>query len=125
MSPVPLFRVTVEPLEETCLIKASGELDRATADRLSSALDAARADGLTTLLDLSAVSFIDTAGLRVLLCSGEAFDADDRAWYIVGASSAVWRVVELTGTGSQLPLVAPPSSMRIAPPKSAPQRLAG
>ena len=125
MSPVPLFRVTVEPLEETCLIKAGGELDRSTADRLSSALDAARADGVTTLLDLSAVSFIDTAGLRVLLCSGEAFDAHDQAWFIVGASSAVWRVVELTGTRSQLPLVAPPSSTRIAPPKSAPQRLAG
>ena len=125
MSPVPLFRVTVEPLEETCLIKAGGELDRSTADRLSSALDAARADGVTTLLDLSAVSFMDTAGLRVLLCSGEAFDAHDRAWFIVGASSAVWRVVELTGTRSQLPLVAPPSSMRIAPPKAAPQRLAG
>ena len=71
MSPVPVFRVTVEPLEETCLIRASGELDRSTADRLSSALDAARADGVTTLLDLSAVSFIDTAGLRVLLCSAE------------------------------------------------------
>ena len=125
MSPVPLFRVTVEPLEETCLIKAGGELDRSTADRLSSALDAARADGVTTLLDLSAVSFIDTAGLRVLLCSGAAFDAHDRAWFIVGASSAVWRVVELTGTRSQLPLVAPPSSTRIAPPKAAPQLLAG
>ena len=83
MSPVPLFRVTVEPLEETCLIRASGELDRTTADRLSSALDAARADGVTTLLDLSAVSFIDTAGLRVLLCSAHAVDAHDRAWFIV------------------------------------------
>lgn len=125
MTPVPLFRVTVEPLEETCLIKAGGELDRSTAARLSSALDAALADGVTTLLDLSAVSFIDSAGLRVLLCAGEAFDDQDRAWFIVGASSAVWRVVELTGTRSQLPLVAPPSSTRIAPPKAAPPLLAG
>jgi anti-sigma B factor antagonist len=125
VSPVPPFRVTVEPLEETCLIKAGGELERSTADRLSSALDAARADGVTALLDLSAVSFMDTAGLRVLLCSGEAFDAHDRAWFIVGASSAVWRLVELTGTRSQLPLVAPPSPMRIAPLRTAPQRLAG
>lgn len=115
----------MEPLEETCLIKASGELDRSNADRLHSALDGARADGVTTLLDLSAVSFIDTAGLRVLLCSGDAFDADDRAWFIVGASSAVFRLVELTGTRSQLPLVAPPSSMRIAPLKTAPEPLAG
>lgn len=125
MSPVPLFRVTVEPREETCLIRASGELDRSTADRLSSALDAARADGVTALLDLSAVSFIDSAGLRVLLRSARAVDAHDWAWFIVRASSAVWRLFELSGTRSQRPLVAPPSSTRIAPLKTAPQRLAG
>jgi anti-anti-sigma factor len=115
----------VEPLEHTCLIRASGELDRSTADRLSSALDAARADGLTVLLDLSAISFIDSAGLRVLLRSARAVDAHDWALFIARASSAVWRLVELTGTRSQLPLVAPPPSfMRIAPPTTAPQRLA-
>ena len=125
MSPLPLFRVTLEPLEETCFIRASGELDRSTADRLSSALDAARADGVTALLDLAAVSFIDSTGLRVLLRSAHAADAHDWAWFIVGASSAVWRLVELSDTRSQLPLVAPHSSMRIAPLKAAPQRLAG
>ena len=125
MSPAPLFRVTVEPLEETCLIRASGELDRTTANRLSSALDAARADGMTALLDLSSVSFMDTAGLRVLLRSGRAFDALDQAWFIVGASGAVWRLVELSGNRSQLPLVAPRSSMRSAPRMTAPQRVAG
>ena len=126
MSPVPLFRVTVDRLEETCLIQASGELDRSTADRLSSALDAARADGVTALLDLSAVSFIDSAGLRVLLRSARAVDTHDWAWFIVRASSAVWRLVELSDTGSQLPLVAPHSSPRIAPLETAtPQRLAG
>ena len=125
MSSVPLFRVTVEPLEETCLIRASGDLDRSTADRLSSTLDAARADGVTALLDLSAVSFIDTAGLRVLLRSAHAVDAQNWVWFIVRASSAVWRVVDLTRTRSELPLVAPPSSTRTAPLKTAPQRLAG
>jgi anti-sigma B factor antagonist len=118
VSPVPLFRVTVEPLEETRLIRARGELDRSTADRLSSALDAARADGVTALLDLSAVSFIDSAGLRVLLHSAGAVNAHDWAWFIVRASRAVWRLVELSGTRSQLPVVAPPSSMRIAPLKT-------
>ena len=86
MSPAPLFRVTVDPLEKTCLIRARGELDRSTADRLSSALDAARADGLTALLDLSAVSFIDTAGLRVLLRSARAVDTHDWTWFTVWAS---------------------------------------
>jgi anti-sigma B factor antagonist len=125
VSPSPLFTVTVESLEKTCLIRASGELDRSTADRLSSALDAARADGVMALLDLSAVSFIDSAGLRVLLRSARAVDAHGWTWSIVRASSAVLRLLELSGTRSQLPLVAPPSSWRIAPPRTAPLRLVG
>ena len=108
MSPVPHFRVTVERDEKTCLIRASGELDRSTADRLSSALDAARADGVTTMLDLCAVSFIDSTGLRVLLRAARAADADDCALFIVRASRAVSRLVELTNTGSQLPLTLVP-----------------
>jgi anti-sigma B factor antagonist len=115
----------VESLEETRLIRAAGEFDRSTAERLSSALDAARADGVTVLLDLSAISFIDSAGLRVLLRSARAADAPDWALVIVRASSAVWRLVELSGARSELPLVAPPSAKRIAPPEAARQRLAG
>ena len=121
MSPVPQFRVTVEPLEETCLIRAAGELDRTTADRLGSALDAARADGVTTLLDLSAVSFIDSAGLRVLVRTAHDAGADDWAWYIVRASSVVWRVIELTGTGSELPLVARTRGCSSAPGRLTPE----
>ena len=83
MSPVPLFSVTVEPQGEACLMRVSGDLDLSTADRLGSVLDAARADGVTTLLDLSAVNFIDSAGLKVLLRSAEAADAHDWAWFIV------------------------------------------
>ena len=62
---------------------------------------------MTVLLDLSAVSFIDSAGLRVLLRSARAVDKHDWALFILRASSAVWRLVELTGTRSELPLVAP------------------
>ena len=107
MSSLALLRVTIEPLEDACRIRVSGELDLSTADRLSSALEAARADGVTTLLDLSAVSFIDLAGLRVLLRSARAVEAHNWAWFIVRASGVVWRLVEVTGTTSRLPLVAP------------------
>ena len=110
MSSLARFRVTIEPLDEACLIRASGELERSTAARLSSALGAARADGVTTLLDLSAVSFIDSAGLRVLLRSAGAFDAHHWACFIVRASNVVWRLVEVSGTTAQLPLGAPAES---------------
>jgi anti-anti-sigma factor len=124
VSSLGLLRVTIEPLDEACLIRASGELDRSTADRLSSALDAARADGVTTLLDLSAVSFIDSAGLRVLLRSAQAIDAHNWGCFIVRASSVVRRLVEASGTTSRLPLVAP-SSERIATHTTAAQHFGG
>ena len=101
----------------------SGELDLSTADRLSSALDAARADRVTTLLDLSAISFIDLAGLRVLLRSARAVDAHNWAWFIVRASGVVWRLVEASGTTSRLPLMAPSESLeRIATLRTALRR---
>ena len=126
MSSLALFSVTIEPLEDACLIRARGELDLITADRLSSALDAARADGVTTLLDLSAVSFIDVAGLRVLLRSARAVDTHNWAWFIVRASDVVWRLVEVSGTTSRLPLVAASESPeRVATLRTAARRRAG
>ena len=119
------LKVTIEPLDEACLIRASGELDRSTADRLSSALEAARADGVTTLLDLSAVSFIDSAGLRVLLRSARAVNAHHWGCFIVRASGVVRRLVEVSGTTSRLPLVAPPGSERIATATTAAKHFAG
>ena len=108
MSSLSPFGVTIEPLEEACLIRASGELDRSTADRLDS------------------VSFIDSAGLRVLLRSARAVDTHHWAWFIVRASSAVWRLVEVSGTTSRLPLGAPPESTeRISTFTTAARRLAG
>ena len=120
------FRVTVEALGEACVIRASGDLDLSTAGPLGSALDAARADGVTTLVDLSAVNFIDSAGLRVLLRAAEGEDAHPWSWCIVEASSAVWRVAELTGTTARLPLGSPQESPeRLAALRSAARELAG
>jgi anti-sigma B factor antagonist len=126
VSSLARFRVTIEPLAEARLIRASGEFDRSTAERLSSALDAARADGVTTLLDLSAVSFIDSAGLRALLRRAQAVYPHDCAWFIVGASSVVRRLVEVSGTRSQLPLGAPPACAgRLASVSGAARSLVG
>jgi anti-sigma B factor antagonist len=101
------FRVTVQPLEDACVMRATGELDASTANRLRSPLAAARHDGVTTLLDLSGVTFIDSAGLRVLLEAARATDSHEWAWFIVRPSHVVLRLVELSGSGPRLPLVEP------------------
>ena len=105
MGSIADFRVTVEPLEDACVIRATGELQAGAASRLRSPLEAARHDRVTTLLDLSGVSFIDSAGLRVLLEAARATDLDEWAWFIVRPSDPVLRLVELSGTAPRLPLV--------------------
>jgi anti-anti-sigma factor len=106
VSSIADFRVTIEPLEDACVMRATGEFQAGTADRLRLPLEAARHDGVTTLLDLSGVSFIDSVGLRVLLEAARATDADEWAWFIVRPSHAV----NLSGTARGLPLVEPQRS---------------
>jgi stage II sporulation protein AA (anti-sigma F factor antagonist) len=114
------FRVTIEPLEDACVMRATGELDAATADRLRGPLVGARDDGITTLLDMSGVRFIDSSGLGVLLEAARATDRDDWAWFIVRPSPAVQRIVELSGTAPRLPLVEPqPGATRRVSPAAA------
>jgi anti-sigma B factor antagonist len=102
----PVFHVTVQAVEDACVIRAVGELDMSTIDRLRAPLEAARRDGCTVLLDMSGVSFIDSNGLRLMLEAARATERSDWAWFLVRPSLPVRRLVELTGSASRLPLVA-------------------
>jgi anti-sigma B factor antagonist len=106
MSPLPAFHVTVEPVEDACVIRAVGDIDMSTVDRLRAPLEAARADGVTVLLDLSAVTFIDSTGLHVMLEAARATEESDWAWFLIRPSAAVRRLVEISGTERLLPVVA-------------------
>jgi anti-sigma B factor antagonist len=115
------FRITIEPLEDACVMRVTGELDSATAARLRETLRAARQDGLTTVLDMSGVSFIDSAGLRVLLEAARATDRHDWAWFMVRPSAVVVRLVELSGATRRLPMVEPQpgAAPRVSPAAAA------
>lgn len=71
-------------------VRARGEIDIASVDRLQAALDSTH---LRIHLDLGEVEFMDLTGLRCLI------DAAARAEVSIVASSPVWRVLEVTGTG--------------------------
>ncbi len=74
---------------------AEGDLDVDTAHLLRALLD----DGhRVTLLDLSKVGFIDSSGLSVLL---EAVE-NDPAFRVCNPSSAVRRLIDVTGTAHLL-----------------------
>ena len=99
------LHVTLESVEEACLIRVAGEIDYGNADHLLRHLNHARRQGNTTLLDLERVEFMDSAGLEVLLHASDAVDADLWPFFIVRPSAAVQRVVDATGTGDRLALV--------------------
>jgi anti-sigma B factor antagonist len=131
--PIAVLRVTVEALEDARVIRASGEFDSSTAELLRSPLEAARTDRVTTLVDLAGVSFMDSAGLRVLLEAARASNTHEWPCFIVRPSPAVLRLVGLSRTAARLPLVtaqpapggtrAPVVPLRAAE-RAAPQRAA-
>ncbi len=64
----PSFAVDVRPCRERIVVRVQGEIDLATAPRLHDAVADAVADGWSHLVvDLRAVSFMDSAGVHLLL----------------------------------------------------------
>jgi anti-anti-sigma factor len=102
-----LLRVTIEPLEDTRLIRAAGELDMSTAPALRHELEAARDEAVTTLLDMAEVTFIDSTGLHLLLDASRRAERNDWSFFIVRPSAAVTRLVDVTCTRPLLALVEP------------------
>ena len=82
----PPFEVTVQRDNAVATVMVSGEVDLATVPRLSAAV-AQHHDAQLLVLDLTAVTFIDTTGVRVLI------EADRSC---AGSGS---RVVVLAATG--------------------------
>ena len=105
MSYLSAFRVTVESVEEACLLRVGGELSRSTARDLRGHLRNARGATSTTLVDLANVTFIDSAGVRALLDETEAALADGRAIFVVRPSAVVRRMIELADCADHLSVV--------------------
>jgi len=75
-----------------------GEIDVATAPKLTAALDELIAQGVRlVVLDAADVEFMDSSGLRVIVQSGTKFSDAGGRLSIDGMSGAVQRVLEIAG----------------------------
>ena len=102
-APVPGCRVELHPDRERVLVLMDGELDLATVTAVGNELETLREAGWRQLvLDLSAVNFMDLAGLRLLLGGFERADAAGGLFLIAAASPQVRRILELTGNAHVL-----------------------
>ena len=75
------------------LLRAEGDIDLAVADELEAALRSAAEEERSVVLDLSAVPFLDSSGLRVVLVA--VSELQDRIAVVITPGSPVSRLVEL------------------------------
>ena len=100
--------IEVGPELETCLVCLAGELDLAGAPALERELERLLSGELqTVILDLEALEFIDSLGLQCLLRAARSSRANgDRLRVLRPTTGQVARVLELTGVGDVLPVIA-------------------
>ena len=93
----------------TVVLSIVGELDLANTATLEREL--ASANGATAVvLDMSALEFIDSTGIALLVATHRRLNSDgaDRFSLVRSRSDAVRKVLELTGIDTALPFVTPP-----------------
>ncbi len=102
-APHPLTLATTDTSGTRCLITVHGDVDLDTAPRLTEAINNAVARGRTHIaVDMNEVTFIDSVGLRVLIQAYEGAVDVQGSLRITEASTAVLRILDITGFTEQL-----------------------
>lgn len=98
------FTYTVDRDVQAVTVRLAGEIDLAAAPRVESAIEEAVAgeEGVDILIDLDAVTFLDSTGLRVLVAAHARCAGEGRRLTLVNPSTAVSRILEITGLGQTL-----------------------
>lgn len=88
------------------VVSLSGELDIATADRLTKALDGLTVEnGGRLAVDLSSVPFMDSTGLRLLISANRAANEGGYEFAVITGDSPAKRVFELTKMDNHINVV--------------------
>ena len=100
-----MFTLEHDPVDDSHLIAASGELDLASTAELS-AIFAICAAGpqLAVVLDLVRVEFIDSTALATILRAAQQLEAVGKRLHVVAPEGPVRRLLEITGTAQRFTL---------------------
>jgi anti-sigma B factor antagonist len=98
----------------------TGELDLATVRVLDATLSKAAEDAMLVIVDLSALTFMDSAGLKTIATVEAQLRAANRRLEIIPGQPQVQRIFELSGLADRLPFTRgdPPSLNGDGPPHS-------
>lgn len=88
---------------ETVTTAVSGDIDLSNADDLERHLEEQLAgDAVAVAVDLTAVLFIDSAGINVLVTARRRADETGKTLRVTGASGLVRELLEMTGVWQYL-----------------------
>ena len=104
----PDFSVTRRRASDAVVVVAVGEIDLATVDALQAEVDAAAGETKRVVLDLREVSFIDSAGLRLVVHSSRALEAGGSTLAVVRGPKEVQRVFDLVGLDGRVTMLDQP-----------------
>ena len=90
------FDVRSELTQGAAVVHVAGELDLATASKLEDALAELSSAADPVVVNLSECTFLDSAGMRVLLTAARRLAGEDRSLRVVTAESRILRVLEIT-----------------------------
>ena len=105
----PEFEVTRRRTLDGDVVVVRGEIDLATIDELETQLAAAVQESTLVYLDLREVTFIDSAGIRLVVEGARELGEKQGELLVVRGPVAVQRLFDLVGLDGRVPMVdAPP-----------------
>jgi anti-sigma B factor antagonist len=94
----------LEGLDGCMVVFAVGEIDIATSDGLREAMHAAVESSRHIIVDLSAVTFLDSTGLGVLLGTRKQIASTHQSMCLVGPTRLVAKVLSITRVDQTIPV---------------------
>ncbi|NAS26358.1 anti-sigma factor antagonist [Herbidospora sp. NEAU-GS84] len=88
---------TVDELPDCTVVHAAGDIDAGNRDELAEAITRGRRRGRPLILDFSAVTFLDSSGLHVLLNAHARAARGERDFHLAALHPRVARLFRITG----------------------------
>jgi len=98
------LRLSSERRGESMVVAAAGELDIVTSPRLDEQLGRARRQHRQIVLDLSAVDFMDTSSLAVIVGHWKWLQSAGGSLLLAGARYRYTKTLWITGLADRLPM---------------------
>jgi len=101
---VPEFELSSEQRDDAAVIRLIGDLDIVTSRQLDETLAASRRTLDRVVLDLSAVDFMDTSSLAVIVSHWKGLVASGGMLALAGARFQYTRTLWITGLADRIPM---------------------